>query len=153
MPSVEELPLTGYVGLIVFCAPSSSLLRGGRPDESWAVTATLFPPLRPLTAFRLATLVLTVASLALTWSQMILYLVKSYHDSAARAGVALDDWSAKRWLGLTDLFDEAWGYVCATPQRWWWSSQICLETVGVWLPFLWSEGPVSPPLVGACFLA
>lgn len=88
---------------------------------------------------------LSIASLALTWSQMLLFLYGSYVDSASRARVPLSEWTSRRWLGSTQLFEEAWGYVCATPERWWWSSQICLGAVGVWTPFLWSEGPSSFP--------
>lgn len=44
------------------------------------------------------------------------------------------------WLRDTSLFKEAWLYVVANEQRWWWSAEVCAFTVAPWALFLYVEG-------------
>ena len=83
-----------------------------------------------------------LGSLGVTWTYMFKYMYQSYQDHKAAAGL-LGSYDTTRWLEETSLFDEAWRYVCRTPERWWISSQLCLFTVGVFTVFLYAEGRAS----------
>lgn len=100
----------------------------------------LYPSFKPATSVRFFFLVGTFSSVVYTWSYMFQYLRKSFVDSAERAGVDSSEWTERRWLESSSLFQEAWEHVCATPERWWWSSQLCLFTVATFTPFLFIEG-------------
>ncbi|BGP15650.1 hypothetical protein JCM10213_005119 [Rhodosporidiobolus nylandii] len=112
--ALSHLPLFGYFaligGLLVAASPA---LTARKPN---AVAGLFF--------------LLALASLGSTWSYMFAYFRRSFEDSAARAGVAAAEYSTQAWLNDVSLFHEAWHYVCETPQRWWWSEQLCLWTVG-----------------------
>lgn len=77
---------------------------------------------------------------------MFKYMYTSYQDHKASAAL-FSSYTTTRWLEETSLFDEAWRYVCRTPERWWISSQLCLFTVGVFTVFLYAEGESSISLV------
>ncbi|GAC95039.1 hypothetical protein PHSY_002614 [Pseudozyma hubeiensis SY62] len=45
-----------------------------------------------------------------------------------------------QWLASLSLFKEAWMEVIRDAPSWWWSSEICIITVGAWALFLRHEG-------------
>lgn len=49
------------------------------------------------------------------------------------------------WLMNTDLFEQAWGIVCAGAPAWWWSEQLCAFTAGPWTIYLFIEGNNDSP--------
>ena len=102
-----------------------------------ALSLHLFPRVRNIRSgiFILGAL----GSLGVTWTYMFKYMQTSYQDHRASAGLS-GSISTTRWLEETSLFDQAWRYVCRTPERWWFSSQLCLFTVGVFTVFLYAEG-------------
>lgn len=88
-----------------------------------------------------AFILLAIGSLGITWKYMLDYMYRSFLDHLARAGIfQATTYRSTQWLQETSLFDEAWRYVCSTPDRWWFSSQLCLFTVGVFTVFLHAEG-------------
>ncbi|KAL2009055.1 hypothetical protein VTN00DRAFT_7249 [Thermoascus crustaceus] len=82
---------------------------------------------------------LAILSLGSTWYYMFSFFAYSYHDWACERGVlggnGMDVRKLELWLRDTKLFKEAWETVSETPQRFWWSGQIFLWTVG-WSLFL-----------------
>ncbi|GAA5983018.1 hypothetical protein JCM11641_004689 [Rhodosporidiobolus odoratus] len=112
--TIEHLPLAGYfalIGYLLFTIAPSLTRRKPSP-----ITLVFF--------------LLALASVGSTWLYMLAYFKRSFADAALRAGVAVQDYSTQAWLRDVSLFKEAWEYVCSTPQRWWWSEQLCLWTVG-----------------------
>lgn len=85
---------------------------------------------------------LAAASLGSTWFYMISFFMKSYGDwQALQVHMPTDDGEIRlgEWLRDVKLFQEAWGTVVESPQRWWWSQQIFLVTAA-WSVFLAAEG-------------
>ncbi|KAI5481377.1 Set and Cytidine deaminase-like domain containing protein [Pseudohyphozyma bogoriensis] len=119
----ELLPLIGYFALIAFLLVlvSPALLR--KPTAKSLVYGAL-----------------AIASLGVTWTYMFLYFERSYIEAALRANVRPQKFTAKEWLADVSLFNEAWSYVVATPERWWWSQQLCLFTAGPFTAMLLHEG-------------
>lgn len=81
---------------------------------------------------------LAALSLGFTWCYMFSFFAYSYHDWACERGIVPDVVDVRKlemWLRDTKLFKEAWETVSETPQRFWWSGQIFLWTVG-WSLFL-----------------
>lgn len=86
---------------------------------------------------------LAVASLGSTWYYMVSFFMKSYGDwQASQVFMPSDDGELQlgEWLSDVKLFQDAWGAVVESPQRWWWSQQIFLATAA-WSVFLAAEGP------------
>jgi len=126
---VEHLPLVLYLAAVVLL--SIRLF----PFHARSFTSILF-------------ILLALGALATTWTFMIRYMFASFRD-----GRALRPSSEERaaytttiWLKETSLFKQAWEYVCATPERWWISSQLCTFTGGLWTAFLFAEGSRTPAL-------
>ncbi|GAA5905057.1 hypothetical protein JCM6882_002429 [Rhodosporidiobolus microsporus] len=111
--SLEHLPLLGYFALI------GALLLAVLPNLA-----------RKPNLISVVFILLAFASLGSTWTYMFKYFQRSFEDSALRAGVSAADYTTQAWLADVSLFKEAWQYVCETPQRWWWSEQLCLWTTG-----------------------
>ncbi|KAH8148248.1 uncharacterized protein LAJ45_07700 [Morchella importuna] len=85
---------------------------------------------------------LAVASLGSTWYYMVSFFMKSYGDwQASQVFMPSDDGELQlgEWLSDVKLFQDAWGAVVESPQRWWWSQQIFLATAA-WSVFLAAEG-------------
>ncbi|KAN0062316.1 hypothetical protein ACQY0O_005198 [Thecaphora frezii] len=109
------------------------------------------------------TALLAAASLASTWYYMFAYLAHSYQAYVARcyltsyplpppppplswqqphlvvASLHLRVLRISQWLSSLSLFEEAWMEVVRDANAWWWSSEICIVTVGSWVLFLRSE--------------
>lgn len=107
-PSIQHLPLLLYHLLILYLL---------------YLTFPLFRPTK-LTRSNVIISSITVLSLFATWSQMYLYFIRSYHDSAIRAGYKLpspnsygwvglaEGWTTAQWMEDVSLFKEAWEWVC-----------------------------------------
>lgn len=67
-----------------------------------------------------------------------LMLQWSYQDHAARSKVSGGVSTIGKWLLDTPLFEQAWGEVCSSPAKWWWSSFICTWTV-ILTAVIWRE--------------
>ncbi|KAL8283870.1 hypothetical protein RQP46_005302 [Phenoliferia psychrophenolica] len=118
----EHLPLIGYMSSI-------GLLLG-----------LLSPSLsRALTRRSALYLVLALGSLGYTWYYMVMFFERSFVEAALRANVSARVFTTKAWLRDTSLFVEAWGRVCETAKRWWWSEQLCGWTAGPFTVFLERE--------------
>ncbi|CAD6579066.1 MAG: hypothetical protein CYPHOPRED_000792 [Cyphobasidiales sp. Tagirdzhanova-0007] len=103
----------------------------------FAFSFRLLPPVRNPTS--LLFLMIALSALLTTWYYMFRFLHRSYQDAKMLA-VAPADYDTTNWLEETSLFKQAWEYVCATSERWWFSSQLCTFTTGVWTVFLFAEG-------------
>ncbi|GAA5912843.1 uncharacterized protein JCM6883_004848 [Sporobolomyces salmoneus] len=75
-------------------------------------------------------LALSVLSLLTTWTYMFKYFQHSFKEAAFERGIAMADFSTREWLEDVSLFNEAWGYVCQTAGRYWWSEQLMYWTTG-----------------------
>ncbi|GAO50066.1 hypothetical protein SAICODRAFT_6302 [Saitoella complicata NRRL Y-17804] len=75
---------------------------------------------------------LTLMSLASTWSNMYRYFARSYTESGAG--------SVEEWLQGTGLFMEAWGVVSGGREGYWWTAQVCGVCAGVLTPLFFVEG-------------
>lgn len=118
---LQHAPLVLYLGTVV------------------ALSVHLFPSPRNIRSGLF--IIGALGSLGVTWTYMFRYIKTSYQDHRALTGLSDSKVSTTtRWLEETSLFDEAWRYVCRTPERWWFSSQLCLFTVGVFTVFLYAEG-------------
>ncbi|KAJ9476180.1 hypothetical protein PHBOTO_006294 [Pseudozyma hubeiensis] len=108
--------------------------------------------------------VLAILSLASTWYYMLSFLRHSYlaylerchltsyplpptpppFDLARPAllvpALHLRILRTSQWLTSLSLFKEAWMEVIKDSPSWWWSSEICIVTVGAWALFLRHEG-------------
>ena len=104
-----------------------------------ALSIHLLPRPGPYPARSVLFLLLAVVSLLLTWTHMIRFLLRSYADALFDAGGS-PAYTTTVWLQETSLFDQAWRYVCANPERWWISAQLCTFTTGLWTVFLFAEG-------------
>ncbi|KIS65788.1 uncharacterized protein UMAG_06168 [Mycosarcoma maydis] len=106
---------------------------------------------------------LAVFSLASTWYYMLAFLRHSYLSYLERCRLASyplpptpPPWDLSRpallvaalhlrilrisqWLASLSLFKEAWMEVIKDAPSWWWSSEICVITVGAWALFLRHE--------------
>uniref|UniRef100_V5EWQ4 Uncharacterized protein n=1 Tax=Kalmanozyma brasiliensis (strain GHG001) TaxID=1365824 RepID=V5EWQ4_KALBG len=106
---------------------------------------------------------LAVLSLASTWYYMISFLRHSYEAYLERCHLTsfplpptpppfdlgrpellvpalhLRVLRISQWLGSLSLFKEAWMEVIKDNTSWWWSSEICIITVGAWALFLRHE--------------
>jgi len=109
-----HLPLIGYFGAI-----------GGLLS---LVSPQLFR--RKQTTGSLVFLLLSALSLLATWTYMGLYFQHSFREAALERGIPPSLFSTKQWLEDVSLFNEAWGYVCQTPERYWWSEQLMYWTTG-----------------------
>ncbi|GAA5852612.1 hypothetical protein JCM5353_001897 [Sporobolomyces roseus] len=109
-----HLPLLGYFGAI-----------GGLLS---LVSPHLFR--RKQTTGSLVFLSLAALSLFATWTYMGLYFQHSFREAALERGIPPSLFSTKQWLEDVSLFNEAWGYVCETPERYWWSEQLMYWTTG-----------------------
>ncbi|KAK4703683.1 hypothetical protein P7C70_g2530, partial [Phenoliferia sp. Uapishka_3] len=120
--SLEHLPLAGYMSII------------------GVLLAIIFPSVssRPKSRTYLH-LFLALASLAFTWTYMVRFFEFSFIEAAMRANTSPRVFTTKAWLEDTSLFTEAWGRVCATARRWWWSEQLCAWTAGPFTIFLERE--------------
>ncbi|GAA6043831.1 hypothetical protein JCM8097_002076 [Rhodosporidiobolus ruineniae] len=114
--SLEHLPLLGYFALIALLLGAVAPNFSG-PGQRFNAVAGVF-------------ILLALASVGSTWYYMLKYFERSFIDSAFRAGVSPAAYTTKAWLADVSLFHEAWAYVCDSPQRWWWTEQLCLWTVG-----------------------
>jgi hypothetical protein len=84
--------------------------------------------------------VLASLSLATTWFYMYQFFALSYRTWALNGyHKGVDGLQLGEWLGDSQLFEEAWGTACATPQRYWWTQQIFLLTT-FWSLILGAEG-------------
>lgn len=107
---------------------------------------------------------LAVLSLASTWYYMLAFLRHSYLSYLERCHLAgyplpptppafdlgrpdllvpalhLRVLRISQWLASLSLFKEAWMEVIKDAPSWWWSSEICIITVGAWALFLRHEG-------------
>lgn len=107
--------------------------------------------------------VLAVISLASTWYYMISFLRHSYEAYLERCHLTsyplppapppfdlgrpdllvpalhLRIVRISQWLASLSLFKEAWMEVIKDAPSWWWSSEICIITVGAWALFLRHE--------------
>lgn len=73
---------------------------------------------------------------------MVSFFMKSYEDwQASHVFMLSDDGELQlgEWLSDVKLFQDVWGAVVESPQRWWWSQQIFLATAA-WSVFLAAEG-------------
>jgi hypothetical protein len=122
------LPLTGYI-LIIF------ILHMFLPSP--------FALSNPISRRTLLFYLLALLSLGLTWYYMLSFMKTSYVDYYSPHTPPVSIPSLALWLRNTSLFKEAWSIVCSTPGRWWWSSQLCTYTTGIWTVFLWNEGRLS----------
>lgn len=106
---------------------------------------------------------LALLSLGSTWYYMIAFLRHSYASYLERChltgyllppeppafrldaphllapAVHLRLLRISQWLGSLSLFKEAWMEVIRDAPAWWWSSEICIVTVGAWALFLRHE--------------
>lgn len=106
---------------------------------------------------------LAVISLASTWYYMISFLQHSYEAYLERCHLTgfplppdpppfdlanpellvpalhLRIVRVSQWLASLSLFKEAWMEVIKDAPSWWWSSEICIITVGAWALFLRHE--------------
>ncbi|KAI3482029.1 hypothetical protein L1887_55344 [Cichorium endivia] len=106
---------------------------------------------------------LALLSLGSTWYYMIAFLRHSYASYLERChltgyllppeppafrldaphllapSVHLRLLRISQWLGSLSLFKEAWMEVIRDAPAWWWSSEICIVTVGAWALFLRHE--------------
>ncbi|SPO42066.1 uncharacterized protein PSFLO_07549 [Pseudozyma flocculosa] len=109
------------------------------------------------------TAILAVASLVSTWNYMFAFLFHSYRAYIANCHLTSYplppappplSWDQpdlivpslhlrllriSQWLGSLSLFEQAWLEVVRDSNAWWWSSEICIITVGSWAVFLRSE--------------
>lgn len=83
--------------------------------------------------------ILAVLSLWVTWSHMLRFFDLSYTTWALSHSVYVSDVQLGAWLRDTKLFEQAWGTVCSTPGRYWWTHQIFLYAT-VWSLFVGHEG-------------
>ncbi|GAA5959226.1 hypothetical protein JCM21900_004267 [Sporobolomyces salmonicolor] len=122
--SIYHLPLAGYFGLIAYLLTlvSPQLLR------------------RKQTIGSLAFIGLALLSLTATWTYMALYFQRSFTEAALRRGVPPQLFSTSQWLQDVSLFNEAWTIVCEQADRWWWSEQLCIWTIGPLLMIMAIEG-------------
>lgn len=121
-----HLPLIGYFGAI-----------GGLVS---LVSPHLFR--RKQTTGSLVFLSLAALSLFATWTYMGLYFQHSFRQAALERGIPSSLFSTKQWLEDVTLFNEAWGYVCETPERYWWSEQLMYWTTGPLAMFMSIEGKI-----------
>lgn len=109
-----HLPLFGYFaaigGLVSLVAPQLSRSKQTRGSLLFLVLAAL--------------------SLLSTWTYMALYFRHSFREAAGERGIEPAEFSTKQWLDDVSLFNEAWGYVCETTERFWWSEQLMYWTTG-----------------------
>jgi hypothetical protein len=122
---IALLPLTGYFLLIVALhtlLPSIAL-----------------PLTKPTSGRHALFQALAVVSLVLTWYHMLSFMKLSYLDYHKPRIPKVSMSSMAAWLHETHLFEQAWRIVCETPERWWWSSQLCTFTTGIWTVFLWEQ--------------
>lgn len=122
---VSLLPLTGYF-LTIFALhtllPSSAL------------------PIRPPQSLHHAAFhLLAAASLVVTWHHMLSFLKWSYLSYHGPLTPKLSVASVAAWARGTGVFEQAWRIVCETPGRFWWSSQLCTFTAGIWTVFIWEQ--------------
>jgi hypothetical protein len=101
----------------------------------------LFPK-PPYSKTSILFLLCALGALGVTWTYMIKFLFHSYRIGEMLAGPEII-YNTTLWLEETSLFEQAWRYVCAQPERWWISSQLCSFTVGLWTIFLFAEGRSS----------
>ena len=113
-----------------------------------ALSIHLLPRPAPYSARSVLFLLLAFVSLLLTWTHMIRFLFRSYADALLGAGSS-PAYTTTVWLQETSLFDQAWRYVCATPERWSISAQLCTFTTGLWTVFLFAEGAFRHPIVSS----
>lgn len=73
---------------------------------------------------------LSALSLLSTWTYMFLYFRWSFNAAALERGVLPSAFSTRQWLEDVSLFNEAWGYVVETVERFWWSEQLMYWTTG-----------------------
>lgn len=123
------VPLTGYF-LIIFIA---HLLLPSPP----------LPLSNPISRRDSLFHLLAFLSLAITWYYMLSFMKDSYLNYYIHNTPPVSIPSLALWLRNTSLFKDAWSIVCSTPGRWWWSSQLCTYTTGIWTVFLWNEGRIS----------
>jgi hypothetical protein len=87
--------------------------------------------------------VLAILSLGTTWYYMFQFFALSYRTWASNFAPTTEGEANGLQLGLwlrdSRLFEEAWGFACATPHRWWWTQQIFLCTT-MWSLILGREG-------------
>lgn len=87
-------------------------------------------------------LLLSVISLATTWTYMFKFFFYSYNEWKLATNytepVSLN--SISLWLDKVSLFDSAWRQVSVGDWQWLWSHQLCSLTVAVWTPILAIEG-------------
>ncbi|KAI0056893.1 hypothetical protein BV25DRAFT_1535072 [Artomyces pyxidatus] len=86
---------------------------------------------------------LAAGSFAHTWYYMFSFMTWSFFNFEKESAADTTQPVLVRmgnWLWNTGLFEQAWTIVCAGPQNWWWSEQLCLFTVGSWTVFLLTEG-------------
>ncbi|GAA5943141.1 uncharacterized protein JCM15063_005215 [Sporobolomyces koalae] len=109
-----HLPLIGYFGAIA------------------GLLAVVYPGISQRTQTRgsFFFLALAVVSLTATWTYMGLYFQHSFREAAADRGIASASFSTREWLNDVSLFKQAWGYVCDTAERYWWSEQLMYWTTG-----------------------
>jgi hypothetical protein len=118
-------PLTGYF-LLILC------LHALLPPTAL--------PISPPKSFRHALFhILALVSLGLTWYYMLSFMKWSYTDYHKSDVLAISIQSLAPWLRETHLFEQAWRIVCGNLARWWWSSQLCTFTAGIWSVFLWEQ--------------
>lgn len=100
-------------------------------------------PLHARSASSVLFVILALWALATTWNYMIRFMFSSYQDGRASRPEGSEErlaYTTTVWLKETSLFKQAWEFVCATPERWWISSQLCTFTGGLWTAFLFVEG-------------
>jgi hypothetical protein len=119
------LPLTGYFLLIL--------------GLHALLPSTALPFSAPKSSRQSIFHILGALSLGVTWYFMILFMRDSYLDYYKPLSPAVSISSLSSWLQETQLFEQAWQIVCETPGRWWWSSQLCTYTAGIWTVFIWHQ--------------
>ncbi|KAJ3023249.1 hypothetical protein HKX48_003855 [Thoreauomyces humboldtii] len=100
----------------------------------------------PYSSVSWALLPLAIASLYVTWTEIVSWLFQDYTDFVTGNGPY--DYLAKvpgsatfdDWVRESDWFVAAYRAVTEDAYQWWWSAQL-LNTAAVIVAFFWSEGP------------
>ena len=122
---IALLPLIGYFSFVV-------ILHTFLPSPALRITTERTPRYALF-------LILAIISLGITWYHMLSFMKWSYVHYHEPSVPHLSISSLASWVRETHLFEQAWRIVCQTPRRWWWSSQLCTYTAGIWTVFLWEQ--------------